>query len=637
MSFKRNTVSPITRLHLARVFVTMLASLLLIRLWYLQCLYGDYYRDKSENNRIRTIRTLAPRGSIYDRDGRVLVRNRPSYTISLLREDSNNPEEVVREVAQVVGKDPEKVLEAFLQDKTSRRFEPKAILRDVTLEELAKVKAQIFRYPSVLVESVPTRAYPYNDNASQLFGYVREINKSQLEQLDSKGYQLGDMFGQTGLEKTYEDRLRGKSGFQQVEVDAGGRRRKVLGKVDDLPGNDIILSIDIDLQRIGEKALGDKRGAIVALDPSNGDILALVSKPSFDANIFSGAMSAKDWESLTKDPNKPLLNRAIGTLYPPGSTSKLLWAVAGLSEGKITPTSTINCPGYFSLGKRRYLCHKKSGHGPMDLQTAITVSCNAYFYNLGQALGITKMTQYLKYFGVGQLTGIDLIGEEAGILAGEEWKKRRFKEQWYPGDTIPVSIGQGYFVATPIQMAVISMLIANDGKYFTPRLVSAWRDSQSGKITEKPPELKWTVPVKPDIFKTVREYSAAVVEDKRGTGKRATIKGVRIGGKTGTAQVSRRGNEHLGESFKDHAWFVAYAPIENPQIAIAIIVENSGHGGEFSAPIAREVMFEFFRKKGLLTEGDILDQETTSLANEEIGSEGVEFIEETFEVFTGTP
>lgn len=636
MSFNKRTVSPITRVHFARVLVTLLAGVLLVRLWYLQCLYGDYYRDKSENNRIRTIRTLAPRGSIYDRDGRVLVRNRPSYAVSLLREDAGNPEEVVREVARVVNRDPEKVLQDFLADKTSRRFEPKVILRDVSIEDLAKVKAQIFRYPSVLVESVPTRAYPYGDSASHLFGYVREINKAQLEQLGDSGYQLGDMFGQTGLEKTYEDKLRGISGYQQVEVDAGGRRRKVLGKKEDLPGKDIILSIDVDLQKIGEKALGNKRGAIVALDPANGDVLALVSKPTFDANIFSGAMTTKDWEGLTKDPSKPLLNRAIGTAYPPGSTSKLLWSVAGLSEGKISPNSIINCPGYFSLGKRRYLCHKKTGHGGMDLKTALTVSCNAYFYNLGQALGITNMTQYLGWFGYGQLTGLDLIGEEAGVLAGEEWKKKRFGEKWYPGDTIPVSIGQGYFVATPIQMAVLAMLISNNGKYFAPRLVSSWKDPQTGKVTEREPELKWTVPVKESVFSTVREFSASVVDNERGTGKRAAIKGIRIGGKTGTAQVGRRGTESLGEAFKDHAWFVAYAPIEKPQIAMAIIVENSGHGGEFSAPIAREIMAEFFRKKGMLSEDDIKLEEKSANMNYEEDSESVEFIEETFEVFTGT-
>ena len=273
----------------------------------------------------------------------------------------------------------------------------------------------------------------------------------------------------------------------------------------------------------------------------------------------------------------------------------------------------------------------------MDLKTALTVSCNAYYYNLGQALGITNMTQYLRWFGFGQLTGIDLLGEEVGVLAGEEWKEKRFHEKWYPGDSIPVSIGQGYFIATPLQMAVLSMLISNNGQYFTPRLVSAWRDAQTGKVTERAPDLKWTVPVKENIFNTVREFGASVVEDQRGTGRRAGIKGVRIGGKTGTAQVSKRGNESLGEAFKDHAWFVAYAPVEKPQIAMAVIVENSGHGGEFSAPIAREIMAEFFRKKGMLTEDDLKETEEIPLVSDEEDVEGVEFTEETFDVFTGNP
>ncbi len=595
-------LSPSKRIKVLKFAIFVLFGGLLLRLWFLQCLYGDYYRDKSENNRIRTIRTIAPRGTIFDREGTVLVRNRPSLTVALMLEDTRDIEGTVKKVAEIAEQDPQTVYQQFIQDKTSRRFEPKVILRDVSKEVLSRIKARAYQLPGVIVQSVPTRSYTYGKSAAQIFGYVREINKQQLSELSEQGYRIGDVIGQIGLEKYYESVLRGHAGYVQVEVDAKGSRKKELGLLDPVPGKDVTLTLDIELQRAGEEALGKSRGAVVALDPGTGEVLALVSTPSFDPNMFSSHISANDWDALVNNPEKPLTNRGISSAYPPGSTSKLLWSLAGLQEQKIHSNSVISCPGFYRLGSRRYMCHKASGHGAMDLKTAITVSCNAYFYNLGGMLGIETMSQYLKWFGFGQTFGIDLYGEEAGVLANEEWKLRRFGEKWYPGDTVPVSIGQGYFIATPLQMAMFTMMLSNDGIVYKPHLVKRRYDSESGQEIEVSPEILWKIPVSEKHFKTVREYGGNVVQGERGTGRRSRVPGIEIGGKTGTAQVSRKGTQHLNPNLMDHAWFVAYAPVEKPEIAIAVVVENIGGGGEFAAPVAREVLYTFFKKKGRVVE-----------------------------------
>lgn len=595
-------LSPVKRVQLLKLIILCVFGGLILRLWFLQCLYGSYYRDKSENNRIRTIRTIAPRGNILDREGRVLVRNRPSLTVALMLEDASDIKGTVRKVAEIAGLDPDEIYQRFSEDRTSRRFEPKVILRDVSKEVLSKIKARAYQLPGVIVQSVPTRSYLYGKSAAQVFGYVREINKQQLNDLIDEGYKPGDLIGQIGLEKYYESVLRGYSGYVQVEVDAKGSRKKELGLIDPIPGKDISLTIDIDLQLAGEEALGNNRGAVVALDPSSGEVLALVSTPSFDPNIFSSQISSKDWNELINDSKKPLTNRGISSVYPPGSTSKLLWSLVGLQEKKIHANSVISCPGFYRLGSRRYMCHKSSGHGGMDLKTAITVSCNAYFYNLGAMLGIETMSQYLKWFGYGQLFGIDIQGEEAGILPSDEWKRRRFGEKWYPGDSVPVSIGQGYFIASPLQMAMFTMMLSNNGIAYKPHLVKKKYDRKLESEIEVRSEVLWTVPIDEKHFKVIRDYGASVVENERGTGKRSRVPGIRVGGKTGTAQVSRKGTQHLKSELMDHAWFVAYAPVEKPEIAIAVVVENIGGGGEFAAPVARSVLHTFFSKQGRVIE-----------------------------------
>ena len=598
-------VNPQSRIQMLRIFILICLGVLCIRLWFLQVLNGSYYRDKSENNRIRTVKVVAPRGRIIDRNESILVRNRPSFNVGIMVEDVEDPAKSIANVAKASGIEPGILFDNYTKNKSARRFEPRIIMEDISVEQFTKLKANSYSLPGISFDSQPTRAYPYFKVASQLFGYVREITKQQLDDINDVDYKIGDVIGQTGLEKFYEEILRGRSGYLQLEVDAKGIKKQELDRIPAKPGRDIKLSIDIDLQEAAEKAMGDHRGAVIALDPNNGEILVLSSLPTFDANFFSGELLAKEWDVLTKDPSKPMINRAISHAYPLGSTSKLLWSIAGISENIINPNSTVYCPGYFRLGNRRYLCNKPSGHGTLDLRMALTVSCNAYYYTLGQNLGIDKMAKYLKIFGFGEKTGIDLLGEEVGTAPSPEWKLKRFKEKWYPGDSVPISIGQGYFIATPIQLAQLGMTISNLGKMYKPHLMTAYGEKINGNFDNViVPELKRDLikdyGIKEDVIRTIREISASVVENDRGTAKAARIPGIRVGGKTGTAQVVKKGLEHSGAQRKDHAWFVGYAPIENPTIVVVALVENSGHGGEFAAPVVREVMYKYFDKKGMI-------------------------------------
>lgn len=591
----------IRRVRLASTVMTLLIGLLIVRLWYLQCVYGAYFRDLSENNRTRTIRTVPPRGIIYDRDERVLVRNRPSFQVALILEDVPNINETLSLLAEITGRDIALLQKQLQSPGRTQHFEPRIVIDDISREELAKIKVNSYRLPGVIIKTIPARAYPGGALGAQVLGYAREITKTQLETLQGKGdYRTGDLIGQAGIEKQFEDDLRGQSGFIQVEVDARGRRRGELGIVDDQSGDDLVLTLDSDMQRAAEEGLAGRRGAVIALDPNSGEVLSLASAPAVDANMFSGKMDARAWDDVVTDHNKPLANRAIGSKYPPGSTFKLFMALAGLAAKKVTPNTEVNCPGYFMLGNHAYKCHKHSGHGIVNLEKAITVSCNAYFYTLGQEMNIGLIERYGAMFGFGATTGIDLPGEDPGILPSEQWKRDLYNEKWYPGDTIPVSIGQGYLNVTPIQMAVGMSTIANGGIVYRPHLVKRTVDHRTGEVHEVEPEIIRKVPIDKEAFDVVRRFSINVVNTPQGTGKKAAIPGVIVAGKTGTAQVGALGRESLGEMFKDHAWFIAYAPAEAPQVAMAVIVENSGHGGEFAAPIAKSVFEAYFRKKGML-------------------------------------
>ncbi len=591
------------RLVLVYGFTGTILFFLIVRLWYLQGIYGIYYRDQSENNRIRTVRTVPPRGIIYDRNNKILVSNRPSLDVALILEDIPNIDELLNILSEITGREIDQLKRNLNAPVKNSHFEPRVVMADVSFEELAKIRVNSYRLPGVIINSVPTRSYPGSTIGAQLLGYSREITKQQLDSLPNKNeYHQGDLFGQSGLEKQWENNLRGRSGYKQVEVDAMGHRRAELGIIKNLEGNDLFLTVDLDLQQAAENGLAGKRGAVVALDPRNGEVLALASSPAVDANIFSGKIDAQAWEKVSTNKDKPLTNRAISSKYPPGSTYKLFMAMAGLAAKKITPQTHFNCPGYYMFAGRPYKCHKHSGHGSVDLLKAITVSCNVYFYQVGQLLDIENIEKYGKMFGFGELSGIELPGEDPGILPSDEWKRKVHKQKWYPGDTLPVSIGQGYLNVTPLQMAVGISVLANGGKIYRPHIVRKIFNHQTQEEIDIKGELVKDSEIDPKAIETIRNFSISVVNDPHGTGKRAALPGITVAGKTGTAQVGVLGKDKLDERFKDHAWFISFAPAENPMIAMAVIVENSGHGGEFAAPISKQVMEVYFKKLGMLKE-----------------------------------
>lgn len=594
------TQPSVGRLLLASLIVCAAFSILILRLWYLQCMNGSYYRDQSENNRTRTIRTAAPRGTVYDRENRLLVHNRPAFNVELMLEDTPNINETLDKLSAVTGHERAELEQSLGSRKTRRHFEPQILLEDISWPELARVKANSYKLPGVIINPIPTRSYPHNNLGAQIFGYTREISRQQLDSDSSGDYFSGDVIGQNGIERTWEPTLRGRSGFVRVEVDAMGKRKGELGIADDRPGRDVYLTIDLDLQETAEKNLEGKKGAVVALDPNSGEVLALASAPAFDANIFSGRMLAKEWNALREDKSHPLTNRAIASTFAPGSTFKLIMASAALAQGKITPNTKLNCPGYYFFAGRAYKCHKHSGHGVVDLKKAITVSCNAYFYQVGQMLGVDSIYKFATALGLGKITGIDLPGEESGIIPSTEWKQQTLHDKWYEGETLSVAIGQGYDSVTPLQMAVAISTIANGGKVYRPHIVRKVADPVTGEEEIRSPALERTLPVDPKVFETVRMMATEVVNSKDGTGRRAALPGILVAGKTGTAQVKALGVRGKDERFNDHAWFVSMAPAEKPMIVVVTIVENGGHGGVTAAPISKEVMQVFFRKKGML-------------------------------------
>jgi penicillin-binding protein 2 len=589
------------RLRFAGVSICLVLALLLLRIWYLQGIKGDYFRDLSENNRTRTVRTIAPRGNIYDREKKILVQNRPAFNVSLMLEDTPDVTKTLEELSATTGRDVEVLKEMLKGVRRRSPFQPQVVMADVSRPELETVKVSNHRLPGVMIDVAPTRAYPHKDVAAHVLGYVREVSRPQLAKLKKKSdqYRKGDIVGQSGIEKTWEQELQGIAGYRRVEVDAKGKRRGELGIVDDSPGHDLYLTLDYDLQVAAQRALDGQNGSVVAIDPRNGEILALASAPSFDANILAGRTSPEDWKQLRDNPDHPLTNRSIAENYAPGSIFKLIMGLAGLSEKVIHPGTELDCPGYYYFAGRRYRCHKRSGHGKVNMKDAIKMSCDSYFYQLGRKLGIGIIHKYSSMFGLGKRTGIDLPGERSGIAPSNEWKLKYLGERWYPGETLSVSIGQGFLTVTPLQMAVSVAALVNGGTLFEPFLVKDVVDRTEGNVYQHQPKGK-ELPLNKKLLKKIMLYAESVVAEKKGTGGKAAIEGIRVGGKTGTAQVVALGKETLKKKFNDHAWFVSFAPVEEPTIVMAIIVENGGHGGAAAAPISKEVMSVYFRKKGLL-------------------------------------
>lgn len=582
------------RLFILRVGLLLVVVLLGIRLWHLQIREGPYYRDLSENNRTRQVLLEPARGLIFDRHGVLLANNVPSFSLYVILEDVKDRELLVKQLTDLLGLDPvlvRKKLAAKGSKLLPRKIKDRMTLRDATLVESHRLDM-----PGVMIQVESQRNYPGGITAAHILGYVGEISGEQLEKPEFLDLHQGSIVGQYGVEKSYDRHMRGVAGQKNVEVDAVGHEKKATVVEKPQAGNDLYLTIDARLQKVAEDLLGEEHGAIVALDPNSGDILAMASRPAFDPNVLSRELTAKQWVEIVQDEGRPLNNRASQGQYPPGSTFKIPMAIAALETKTMSPSSTVFCNGGYQFGKRLYHDWKAGGHGYVDLHNALVHSCDVYFYTLGQRMGIDVMAEFGRDFGLGKVTGVELPSERSGIMPSTEWKQKAKNEQWLPGETISAAIGQGYVTVTPLQMASLIGTVANNGINYRPRLVQAIMDRMTGNLQEMPAVPRGKLNVKAETFRLVKEALADVVT--KGTATRAKSSLVTIGGKTGTAQVAalRTGpEESIPKKFRDHAWFVAFAPVESPKIAVAVIGEHMGHGGAAAAPLAKEVIEAYMK------------------------------------------
>ena len=599
----RKEISPEFRQRTRLLTLTALIAFLILtgRLFFLQVFQGEHFAYLSENNRIRLKKVPGARGMVFDRKGQLLADSRVSFDLLFIPEDAIEPDTTVRHLARLLGREEKELLER-LKENHRPPFEEIVLERDIDWRSVVAVESHQLDLPGVTMRIRPRRSYPDNRMSAHLLGYIGEISRDQLRMKKSDGYRMGDEIGQFGLERKWEEFLRGRSGGQQVEVDALGRRVRVLHEVEDVPGQSVFLTLDKELQETAYQALVGKEGTIVALDVNSGAILALVSTPAFDPNVFARGINAEEWRALIRDRMNPLNNRAIQGQYPPASTFKIVLAIAALEEGIIQPETRIFDPGFYQVGNRVFRDWKKGGHGWVDLHKAIVESCDVYFYQLGQRLGIDRIAKYARLLGLGEKTGIALDDEKAGLIPDSAWKMKRFGQPWFPGETPSAAIGQGYITVTPLQMANLMAAVANGGMLYRPWFVRRVESLDGTLIREYGPEKIRSVALKESTLEHVRNALRDVVNSGSGTGGRAKSNLVEIAGKTGTAQVAEmRGgfvkSEQLSYSIRDHAWVVAYAPFDKPEIAVAIVVEHGGRGGAVAAPLAKRVIDKYFSLK----------------------------------------
>ena len=590
------------RLAISAGFVLFLFLILFARFFYLQVLESERYHTLAEANRISISPVVPNRGLILDRNGDVLAQNYSAYTLEFVPSKLPDFEATINELAAIIPIaeiDRRRFKELM---KESKKFESLPIRTRLSDEEVARFAANSYRFPGVEIKARLFRQYPKGKSTSHVVGYINRINKKDLAKLeaskDSANYKGTNHIGKIGIEQSYEKELHGIAGFEEIETDSAGRKIRVLSRTPPVSGNDLTLTLDAKLQEIVEKAFGDRRGALVAIDPNNGDVLAFVSKPGFDSNLFVNGIDFKNWDRLNNSIDRPLNNRALRGVYPPGSTFKPFMALAGLELNLRTPRYSISDPGYFRLpgSSRQYRDWKAGGHGKVDIHKSLVVSCDTYYYELANELGIDNIYKFIGQFGLGKKTGIDIKGEVSGLLPSREWKMRRHKQKWWPGDTISIGIGQGYNLATPLQLAFATSIIANKGTAFRPHLVKRIQNSKTGEIFERAPQILYQLNLNPDNLQIVRNALIDVTKPGGTAARAGAGAGYTFAGKTGTSQVigMKQGEKYdedaINERHRDHALFIAYAPAENPSIALSVLVENGGHGGSAAAPIARQVM-----------------------------------------------
>ena len=597
------------RLVAGMLFVLICFGLLIARYLTLQIVRHDNYAARADENRISLVPIAPNRGIVTDRNGVVLARNYSAYTLEITPSKVPNLDATIEALAELIpieARDRRRFKKLLEETKT---FEGIPIRTRLTEEEVARFVGQRYRFPGVEVQARLFRQYPLGDSAAHVIGYIGRVSEKDLDRLEEReekegvdlltNYQGTDYIGKEGLEKKYEPQLHGTTGAEEVEVTASGRAVRTLSRTPALSGDNLVLSIDIKLQQLVEEAFGDRRGALVAIEPSTGDILAFVSRPSFDPNLFVEGIDAESWKGLNESIDKPLINRPLSGTYPPGSTFKPYLALAALENGKRTPQQTIYDPGYFNFGNHRFRDDKEGGHGTVDMYKSIVASCDTYYYMLAADMPIDMMANFLRPFGFGQITGIDLDGERRGVLPSTDWKRTAYKkveqQRWFPGDTISIGIGQGYNSYTPLQLAHAMATLVNDGIVMKPHLVKEIENARTGQRTLTVPSESFRIKLQQKNLEFIK--SAMVGVNISGTGATA-FKGAQYtsGGKTGTAQLFQIGaNEKYKDSkvsarLKDHAWFIAFAPADHPKIALAVLVENGGFGAAAAAPIARRAI-----------------------------------------------
>ena len=595
------------RIRILGLLVVLVFAFLSYRLWTLQILQGKRYTVMSEHNRIRLERVPAVRGLVFDRKQRLLINSRPSFDVRYRAEGAEHREATLQRLADMLDGDSERFLDAVEHSRGSKGV---TLVRDVDWPSVVAVETHRLDLPGVYVSVRARRSYLSDGRTAHLLGYLGEINTAQLRRLRRRGYRRGDEIGQAGLEKRWEGHLAGRSGGEKVEVDATGRKVRVIERHKATPGHNVVLTLDIDIQQVAYDALKGREGSVVVLDVNTGAVRALVSTPAFDPNSFARGMTSEEWRKLMADNETPLHNRALQGHFPPGSTFKIVTALAALQEGVISPGQRLFCNGTYKVGDRVLRDWKKLGHGHIVMHDALVQSCDVYFYQLGQRLGVDKMAKYARRFGLGAPTGIELDGESAGLVPDRAWKRRRFGVPWYPGETPMVAIGQGFVGVTPLQMASLVATVANGGTVYRPWFVKQVLSAEGEVMEEYGPVRSGTVDLRGKHLAFVRRALFDVVHGARGTGKRARSELVEIAGKTGTAQVAEmRGeavkSEDLPYLVRDHAWFVAYAPAEDPEIAVATLVEHGGHGGATAAPITKKIIEAYF----LLEDYELEDHE----------------------------
>ena len=597
--FVREVVESKQRILVLSFIVGAVFFLLLMRLWHLQILNTDDYQAMSENNRLRFVPVAASRGAILDRNGVVLVSNRPSFSLAVIPQEVKDKESLLTQLSSLLALDRAEMSERWEKNKGRAKYYPIVLASNITRDQVEIVEENRLRLPGVEIEMKPVREYSSGVLGAHLLGYIGEISEKELSYKGFEEYNPGDYVGKNGIERALENELHGEDGGRQFEVDARGRVLRTISETYPTVGNSVVLTIDAAIQKQTERAFGEQAGAAVAMDVNSGEILAFVSNPGFDPSLFSGKLPPEIWKGYLEDKRHPLENKALSGQYPPGSTFKIITAMAGLQDNTINESTSVNCSGSYALGTSTFKCWNRRGHGTTSLRKSLRESCDVYYYQLGEKLGVDKIAAAAKAFRLGSPMGVELQNEKPGLIPTSEWKQKRYGKRWFHGETLPVAIGQGFVLTTPIQLASMIATVANEGTIFRPHLVKRIVDADGKLLRETKPEVIGNTAFSKESYRLVKQGLLAVVNESGGTGAMARLYDVKVAGKTGTSQVVKMRDSKQGTpyQFRDHALFVAFAPFDKPEIAVAVVVEHGEHGGSAAAPIAGRILRAYFDGK----------------------------------------